>query len=82
MKTLYNSIRAALVCCCAAAALAACSPDSFDGADPNGKPTLGGTDFQMTVDQETNQMVANYTPALELIPSGFSMARSIPRFPK
>ena len=63
MKTLYNSIRAALVCCCAAAALAACSPDSFDGADPNGKPTLGGTDFQMTVDQETNQMVANYTPA-------------------
>ena len=38
-------------------ALTACSPDSFDGADPNGKPTVSGTDFQMTVDQETNQMV-------------------------
>ena len=44
-------------------ALTACSPDSFDGADPNGKPTVSGTDFQMTVDQETNQMVATYTPA-------------------
>jgi hypothetical protein len=43
--------------------LTACSPDSFDGADPNGKPTVSGTDFQMTVDQETNQMVATYTPA-------------------
>ena len=43
-------------------ALTACSPDSFDGADPNGKPTVSGTDFQMTVDQETNQMVATYTP--------------------
>ena len=44
-------------------ALTACSPDSFDGADPNGIPTVSGTDFQMTVDQETNQMVATYTPA-------------------
>ena len=44
-------------------ALTACSPDSFDGADPNGKPTVSGTDFQITVDQETNQMVATYTPA-------------------
>ena len=44
-------------------AMTACSPDSFEGADPNGKPTVSGTDFQMTVDQETNQMVATYTPA-------------------
>lgn len=43
--------------------LAACSPDEFTGADPNGIPTVSGTEFQMTVDQETNQMVASYTPA-------------------
>ena len=40
----------------------ACSPDSFEGADPNGIPTMEGVDFQITVDQETNQMVANYAP--------------------
>ncbi len=44
-------------------AMTACSPDSFDGADPNGKPTLSGADFQMSVDQETNQMVATYAAA-------------------
>ena len=43
--------------------LVACSPDSFEGADPNGIPTVDGVDFQITVDQETNQMVASYTPA-------------------
>ena len=41
----------------------ACSPDSFDGADINGLPTVSGTDFQMTVDQETNQMIASYSAA-------------------
>ena len=40
----------------------ACQPDKFDGADPNGIPTIEGVDFQMTVDQETNQMVATYNP--------------------
>ena len=39
-----------------------CSPDSFDGADPNGRPTVDGVDFQINVDQETNQMVATYSP--------------------
>ena len=50
--------------CIAAASLlmTACSPDSFEGADINGIPTVSGVDFQMTVDQETNQMIANYTP--------------------
>ena len=43
--------------------LAACSPESFEGADPNGIPSMDGVDFQMTVDQETNQMIATYTPA-------------------
>ena len=39
-------------------AMTACSPDEFSGADPNGVPTVSGVDFQMTVDQETNQMIA------------------------
>ena len=39
-----------------------CSPEEFEGANANGLPTMEGADFQMTVDQETNQMVATYTP--------------------
>ena len=39
-----------------------CSPDSFEGANPNGIPSIDGVDFQLSVDQETNQMTANYTP--------------------
>ena len=46
----------------AGAMMTACSPDSFDGADPNGIPTMDGVDFNISVDQETNQMVATYTP--------------------
>lgn len=42
--------------------MTACSPESFDGADPNKIPTMDGVDFQMNVDQETNQMIATYTP--------------------
>ena len=41
--------------------LAGCSPDEFEGADINGLPTMEGVDFQITVDQETNQMVASCT---------------------
>ena len=46
----------------AGAMMTACSPDKFDGADPNGIPSLNGADFNMTVDQETNQMIATFTP--------------------
>lgn len=42
--------------------MTACSPDSFDGADPNGIPSVSGVDFNISVDQETNQMIATYTP--------------------
>ena len=42
--------------------LIACSPDEFSGADPNGIPSLSGVDFNINVDQETNQMIATYTP--------------------
>ena len=41
--------------------ISSCSPDSFDGADPQGLPEVGSTDFQISVDQETNQMIANIT---------------------
>ena len=40
----------------------ACSPDEFSGADPNGIPSVSGVDFNISVDQETNQMIATYTP--------------------
>ncbi|MBQ3752107.1 MAG: hypothetical protein II864_01010 [Prevotella sp.] len=63
MKTkIYNLFHACLLCCGAAAALTACSADEFNGADANGLPTVSGVDFNISVDQETNQMVANYTP--------------------
>jgi hypothetical protein len=42
-------------------ALTSCSPEEFDGADASGLPTMDGVDFQLSVDQETNQMVASYT---------------------
>ena len=42
--------------------MTACSPDTFDGADPNKIPTMDGVDFRMDVDQETNQMIATYIP--------------------
>ena len=42
--------------------LSSCSPDEFSGADPNGIPTVSGVDFNISVDQETNQMIATYTP--------------------
>ena len=50
--------------CISAAALlmTACSPDEFSGADPNGIPSVSGVDFNISVDQETNQMIATYTP--------------------
>ena len=42
--------------------MTACSPEKFDGADPNGIPSVSGVDFNISVDQETNQMIATYTP--------------------
>ena len=48
--------------------MTACSPDSFEGADPNGIPSVSGVDFQISVDQETNQMIATYTPAAGTYP--------------
>ena len=39
-----------------------CSPEEFSGADQNGIPSVSDVDFNINVDQETNQMVATYTP--------------------
>ena len=59
MKNLFKYSIGVLV---AGAMMTACSPDSFDGADPNGIPSVAGVDFNISVDQETNQMIATYTP--------------------
>ena len=48
--------------CLLAIAFTACSPDDFMGADPDGLPTVSGIDFDISVDQEINQMIASYTP--------------------
>ena len=63
MNKIFKLFCAGLVICSMSAIYTSCSPDEFSGADPNGIPTMNGVDFQITVDQETNQMVANYTPA-------------------
>ena len=59
MTKIYKLFRAGLVCCGITAALSSCSPESFDGADPNGIPSAP-SDFNITVDQETNQMIAHF----------------------
>lgn len=63
---IYNKVKAgALIFLLPLTAMlfTACSPDDFDGADINGIPTVSGVDFQISVDQEINQMIASYTPA-------------------
>ena len=55
MRNLFKyTLGAAIV----AMAATACSPDDFEGADPNAIPTMEGQSFDISVDQETNQMVA------------------------
>lgn len=62
MITKINKSLAIISYCLLAACFTACSPDDFKGADPNGLPTVNGIDYQISVDQETNQMIAKYTP--------------------
>ena len=59
MKNLFKYTMGVLM---AGVLVTACSPESFDGADPNGIPSVSGVDFNISVDQETNQMIATYTP--------------------
>ncbi|MBQ9576322.1 MAG: hypothetical protein IJV11_05530 [Muribaculaceae bacterium] len=62
MITKINKTLAIISYCLLAIGFTACSPDEFNGADPDGLPTVSGVDFQVNVDQETNQMTASYTP--------------------
>jgi len=61
---IFNKVKAGALLCMHLTALlfTACSPDDFNGADINGIPEVNGVDFQVSVDQETNQMIASYTP--------------------
>ncbi|MCR4602156.1 MAG: hypothetical protein K5683_01310, partial [Prevotella sp.] len=64
-----KNIKYLLVGCLACCGIfTACSPEEFEGADPNGIPTVSGNDFEITVDQETNQMVATCTPTAGTYP--------------
>jgi len=62
MITKINKSLAIISYCLLAIGFTACSPEEFKGADPDGIPTVSGVDFQIAVDQETNQMIASYTP--------------------
>ena len=62
MITKINKISSAIAIMLLAMGFTACSPDEFEGANPNALPTVSGVDFNISVDQETNQMIASYTP--------------------
>ena len=65
ITTIYNKVKSGVLfslLSCTALLFTACSPEEFEGADPNGLPTVSGIDFNISVDQETNQMTASYTP--------------------
>ena len=54
MNKIFQYIGCALAC---VFALTACSPEEFEGADPNGLPTVDGRQVSVTTDQETNTAV-------------------------
>lgn len=51
MNKLFTYIACALA---SVLAFTACSPEEFEGADPNGIPTVEGRQISVTTDQETN----------------------------
>jgi hypothetical protein len=57
MNKIYHFIAGVVM---AGLTLTACSPDEFEGADPNGIPTMDGIDFTMNVDQEVNQVTFQF----------------------
>ncbi len=58
MNKLFKNIGSSLM---VAMAMTACSPESFDGPDQNGIPSISGVDINMNVDQTVNQ--ATFTVA-------------------
>ena len=57
MNKIYHFIAGVLM---AGLTFTACSPDEFEGADPNGIPTMDGIDFTMDVDQDVNQLTFHF----------------------
>ena len=57
MNKIYHFIAGVLM---AGLTFTACSPDEFEGADPNGLPTMDGIDFTMDVDQDVNQVTFHF----------------------
>ena len=57
MNKIFNYAAGMMMACLA---FTACSPDEFEGADPNGIPTMDGVDFTMDVDQEVNQVTFHF----------------------
>ena len=53
MITKINKISSAIAIMLLAMGFTACSPDEFEGANPNALPTVSGVDFNISVDQET-----------------------------
>ena len=45
---------------------AACSPENYAGVDESALPTMDGTDYQLNVDQSTNQV----TMSISQLPQG------------
>ena len=58
MKNIFKYMAAAALF--AGLTMTACSPESFDGPDQSGVPTVSGADFDITVDQSINQVTVSY----------------------
>ena len=52
---IYKIFCAGLIACGMSAAFTACSPESFDGPDQNGIPSISNVDINMNIDQSVNQ---------------------------
>lgn len=57
MKNILKYMTGALF---AGLTMTACSPETFDGPDQAGVPTVNGADFDLVVDQSINQVTVSY----------------------
>ena len=58
---IYKLFCAGLIGCGLSAALTACSPETFDGPDQNGIPSISNVDINMDIDQTVNQATFSVT---------------------
>src|SRR3712207_9097000 len=54
-----HNFRYLALACLVTAAMSACSPEDYAGVDENGLPTMEGVDFNLNVDQATNEVVVS-----------------------